>query len=183
MTTAEIIIGIIDREGGYSNRAADRGGPTNMGITQATLARWRGHPVTAEDVKALTRPEAADIYAAQYVTPWGFVGHEPTLVLLVDWGVTSGADDPGRALQEVLTAMGHSPGAIDGVVGPKTRAAYVASGSPDLVTPITVARVKFYVSLALDREARAFMAQSQTTQLHNLRGWVNRALGFLTDGE
>jgi lysozyme family protein len=53
-------------EGGYSNDPRDPGGPTNMGVTQKTLAAWRGEPVSAADVKALTLDEARKIYKAQY---------------------------------------------------------------------------------------------------------------------
>jgi hypothetical protein len=53
-------------EGGYVNHPADPGGATNMGITQRVLADWRGRSVTAADVKALTRAEAAGIYRRLY---------------------------------------------------------------------------------------------------------------------
>ncbi|MDU6240386.1 MAG: glycosyl hydrolase 108 family protein, partial [Bradyrhizobium sp.] len=42
-------------EGGYTNHPADRGGPTNMGITLETLRAWRHNDaLTAEDVKQLS---------------------------------------------------------------------------------------------------------------------------------
>ena len=42
----DLISDIIRREGGYVNHPDDRGGPTNYGITQATLSEWRRQPVT-----------------------------------------------------------------------------------------------------------------------------------------
>jgi len=39
-------------EGGFSEEPSDHGGATNWGITAATLAHWRGHAVTAADVRA-----------------------------------------------------------------------------------------------------------------------------------
>ncbi|HKD28430.1 MAG TPA: M15 family metallopeptidase, partial [Xanthobacteraceae bacterium] len=54
ITPAAIMLGNFDAvqpliekwEGGFSNDPRDPGGATNMGITQDTLAQWRGHPVT-----------------------------------------------------------------------------------------------------------------------------------------
>ena len=39
-----------------------------MGITQGTLAAWRGRPVSIEEVRALTEEEAREIYRANYWT-------------------------------------------------------------------------------------------------------------------
>ena len=66
----DIIETILQREGGYVDHPADKGGPTNFGITQATLANYREHAVTATDVHSLTRTEAAAIYEAIYVRPF-----------------------------------------------------------------------------------------------------------------
>jgi uncharacterized protein (TIGR02594 family) len=56
-------------EGGFSNHPADPGGATNMGITQETLRQWRHQDVTADDVRALQRDEARQIFRAKYWEP------------------------------------------------------------------------------------------------------------------
>lgn len=68
-TLFTVIESIIDREGGFVNHKADKGGPTKFGITHTTLAKWRGHPVTEEDVRNLERPEAREIYLSYYIIP------------------------------------------------------------------------------------------------------------------
>ena len=57
-----LIGGLIDREGGYVNHSADKGGPTCFGITEA-VARAHGF---AGAMKNLPRGEAAAIYRRLY---------------------------------------------------------------------------------------------------------------------
>lgn len=71
---------VLQFEGGYVNDPRDPGGATNMGITRATLSRWRGRPVSVAEVKALTRAEAAEIYRKNY---WAAIGGD-TLPVGVD---------------------------------------------------------------------------------------------------
>lgn len=56
-------------EGGFSNVKEDRGGPTNFGITQDTLSRWRGRNVSDTEVKYMDREEAEEIYLKWYWEP------------------------------------------------------------------------------------------------------------------
>lgn len=111
---------VIAREGGYVNHPADRGGPTNMGITLATLASYRAKQVTAEDVKALTRQEAATIYRLNYWIRPGFVNLKvaPQVAEMVfDAAVHHGVGAATRFLQRAVGVKD------DGVLGPVTRRA------------------------------------------------------------
>lgn len=53
-------------EGGYSNDAADPGGPTNWGITIADAKKYWKANATAEDVKRMPQDIAVDIYRSKY---------------------------------------------------------------------------------------------------------------------
>ena len=68
MNRVECIINeVIERfEGGYSNHPADRGGPTNMGITQATLSEYLGRPASVDEVRSLSRAQAVAIYRSRW---------------------------------------------------------------------------------------------------------------------
>ena len=127
---------ILAHEAGYVNNPKDPGGPTNRGITMATLAAWRGHAVTKADVRALPEAEAVAIYRAEY---WDRV-HGDALpsgldYAVVDFGVNSGVGRANRYLQQVLKARKLYAGDIDGIVGTKTLAAIAA------LTSATVAAV------------------------------------------
>lgn len=71
-------------EGGYTNHPADKGGPTNRGITQATLNHaHKCGIVRHNNVKALTRDEACAIYKANYWLPknWARYGESADMIL------------------------------------------------------------------------------------------------------
>lgn len=64
MDPTALIDELIAREGGYVARAADKGGPTRYGITQA-VAKAHGY---SGDMAKLPRDTAAAIYRADYWT-------------------------------------------------------------------------------------------------------------------
>ncbi len=106
----QIIEQILDEEGAaYTNDPRDSGGPTKYGITQATLAAWRGHPVTAEDVQFLMMDEAAKIYRARYYTQPGFdkvAALSPAIAYkLTDAGVNIGTQTVSMFLQRALNVF------------------------------------------------------------------------------
>ena len=90
----DIVQDVLRREGAFVEHPADHGGPTKYGITQATLADWRGRAVTAADVAALSVNEATRILEQRYVRQPGFdqVPDARLQALLVDYGVHSGPD-------------------------------------------------------------------------------------------
>ncbi len=59
---------VLSFEGGFVHDPRDPGGATNLGVTQATLARACGRPVSIDEVRALTRAEAGAIYRRLYWT-------------------------------------------------------------------------------------------------------------------
>ena len=64
---------VFGNEGGYSNDPDDRGGATNLGITQSTLDRARRQmPDLPEKVEDLTRERYLNdyVYMSQYLDAW-----------------------------------------------------------------------------------------------------------------
>lgn len=63
----EAVKGVFKSEGGFANQKYDRGGKTNMGITQGTYSAWlRKHGKPNKDVRYLTKDEATLIYRDEY---------------------------------------------------------------------------------------------------------------------
>lgn len=178
MTEKQIIDELIRREGSvYTNRAADKGGPTKYGITLETLREERGGWASAADVANLTENEARGIYRERYIRRPGFDRiPDPRLrELLIDFGVNSG---PKRAALALQVAVGGV--ATDGRIGPETLAKLATLDPARVYASVLRARVKFYVEIALaDPEVKRFRASHPRTQLENLRGWINRATEFL----
>ena len=165
-----MIDALIAREGGYVNHPADRGGPTNYGITRQTLAAWRGRSVTTDEVKCLTRSEAAEIYRASYYFGPGIDSLPPAIQAHVfDIGVNSGPRTSIRLLQRALSRCGACL-KEDGLLGPVTRAAAAAYSASDINRELVSVRLRFYDDIvANDPKQRAF-----------IDGWHKRAKVFLT---
>jgi lysozyme family protein len=112
---APVIAFTLQAEGGFVDDPQDPGGATNMGITLATLAEWRGTACTAADVRALTQAEATAIYAARY---WNAVcGSDLPAgldLMVFDFGVNAGVSASARLLQRVAGVE------QDGDIGPDT---------------------------------------------------------------
>lgn len=129
---------VLRHEGGYVDHPRDPGGATNMGITRATLAAFRGRPVTKAEVRGLTADEAGRIYRERY---WNAVrGDElPAGVDLAvfDAAVNSG---PSRAIRWLQGALAL---ARDGRMGPATLAAARMAEPGALIRSFSAARLAF----------------------------------------
>jgi lysozyme family protein len=109
---------VFKHEGGYVDHPSDPGGATNMGITRATLARWRGLEtleLPKSEVKSLKKDEAQKIYYENYAKKVKFDDLPSGLDFSVlDYAVNSGPDRSIKLLQNLLGVT------ADGVIGPNT---------------------------------------------------------------
>jgi hypothetical protein len=134
---------IFKAEGGYSDNPEDPGGPTNFGVTLATLRAYEGDPnLTADDVKKLTRAVAREIYRTAYWNRMQCGALPAGLDLEVfDFGVNSGPAESVKTLQGLIGVT------QDGSVGPITLAAVRQFNVGDLIGRFAQARLAFYQSL------------------------------------
>ena len=134
-------------EGGYVNNKKDRGGPTNMGITQTTLNSYRKRKGLAyKDVKNITRDEAKAIYYDDY------------------WKV-SGADkisDPNMAVAMFDTAVLH---------GPETAKIFYNQSNGDLNKFLEIRQKSYDKIVANDPEQKIFY-NGWNNRVNNLRNSI-----------
>ncbi|MCC6718730.1 MAG: glycoside hydrolase family 108 protein [Acetobacteraceae bacterium] len=150
---AQCLAVVLDKEGGFADQPADRGGPTNMGITWRTLADWRGLAADElspdgrahliDDLRALTRREAGEIYRANYWLPMRCGDLPPAAAMMTfDFGVNAGPRTAVKLLQRVIGVTD------DGALGPRTLAAVQAIDPATLVDQLAAARLAYYRGLA-----------------------------------
>lgn len=157
----EILELVIEREGGYVNHPADRGGPTKYGITQKTLSAYFGRPASIDDVKNLTRDTAHKIYYFDYAAP--FTGIESTRVLdlIIDCAVNHGTSRAKQWLQWAARVK------VDSIVGPRTLAA-VNESPRAIYVRLLSNRMRFFGEIVRrDKSQSAFIS-----------GWLNRLSEF-----
>lgn len=179
MTIDTLIDAVLDREGGYTNNPADRGGETKYGIT-AAVARANGYTGA---MRALPEATARAIYAKLYWTQPRFdavATHAPAVAAeLFDTGINMGTATAASFLQRALNALNrgavdYPDMPVDGHVGDTTIAALAAflarrkAGGEDVLRKaLDALQGERYVALAERRPAdEAF-----------LYGWLANRIG------
>lgn len=162
----QMIDALIDREGGYSDNPADKGGPTNFGITEA-VARAHGY---VGDMRYLPRSLAEQIYCLIYwVRPHFDAVSEisPRIAAdLFDTGVNMGQEVAATFLQRSLSALNRCgrdyPDLVpDGAIGSATLNALRAFlrirtpplGEVVMLRALDALKGERYISLAEKRPA------------------------------
>ena len=175
-----LIDALIEREGGYVNHPADKGGPTRFGITEA-VARAHGYPGA---MAQLPREEAAGIYRRLYWLRPRFdavAKRAPRVAAeLFDTGANMGPGVAATFLQRALTALNRCgkdyPDLVpDGRIGPVTLAALDAflaargtkGGETVLLRALEALQGERYLRLAERRPANEAF----------LYGWLANRIG------
>src|SRR5579862_2387533 len=137
-TYEEAITKVFKDEGGYTNDAADPGGPTNWGITIFDARMYWKPNATAADVKSMPKSVAEDIYRKHYANPIQYDSLPAGVdYAVLDYGINSGNSRAIRVLQSILNVN------QDGVVGPVTIAAANKHDPVDLIKQIYTQRLNF----------------------------------------
>ena len=181
MLADELLEELLEREGGYVNHRADRGGPTKFGITEA-VARANGFAGAMRD---LPREEALAIYRRLYWLRPGFnsvAARAPRVAAeLFDTGVNMGPGVAATFLQRALTALNRGGADYadlvpDGRIGAGTLAALDsfmkvrgASGEIVLLRALEALQGERYLRLAENRPANEAF----------LYGWLANRIGTL----
>ena len=128
MSINSMLESLVGREGGYVNHPADRGGPTNWGITE-NVARAFGYK---GDMRSLSRSVALEIYRSRYweAPKFDAVGAYSMAVAeeMFDTGVNMGPSIAAKFLQRALNVLNlqgktYPDISADGTIGNMTLAA------------------------------------------------------------
>lgn len=151
---------ILVHEGGFVNHPADKGGPTNFGITQRVYEAYKGRAVSIDEMRAMPVTDAIAIYKRDY---WDAIrGDEIRRYSMafaifdqaVNWGVSA-------ASKRAQTALGvHA----DGKIGPLTLKALNDADELAFLNRFAEA----------SREAYRGLASKNSSQAVFLNGWLNR---------
>ncbi|MGE0109756.1 MAG: glycoside hydrolase family 108 protein [Bdellovibrionales bacterium] len=175
----DILDDILRREGWptYTNDPSDRGGPTKGGITLATLAAWRGNPVTAEDVRDLGEAEARAIYESEYITKPCFdkITNDLLRAQVVDAGVLHGQSTAIKWLQAIAGVK------TDGCFGPVSQGAVNAMSARDVGIKFAALRIRFIGAIVSKNYQARQSGLTQKDQSRFASGWLNRATAFLDE--
>jgi len=180
---ADIVGGLIEelleREGGYVNHPADRGGPTRFGITEA-VARAHGY---AGAMAALPREEATAIYKRLYWLRPRYdevAKRSPRLAAeLFDTGANTGPAVASTFLQRALTALNRNgkdyPDLVpDGRIGERTLAAL------DAFLAVRGAKAEIVILRAIEAlqgERYLRLAERRPANEAFLYGWLANRIG------
>ena len=156
----DLLDDLLKREGGYSDHPADKGGPTNFGITEQT-ARAYGYK---GDMRDLPRETALAIYRQRYWIGPKFYDvslRYPRLAAeMLDTGVNMGPKRAVTMLQRALNVLNRGnidyPDIIaDGDIGPMTlhaldgyRARRGAAGEDVLLKAVNGLQIGRYFDIA-----------------------------------
>jgi lysozyme family protein len=163
---------VLKEEGGFETQITDAGnhlpdgraGSTNLGVTQANWESYVGHPVTWNDMKALTREKVMPFYKRKY---WDIVQGDflPDGVdyMAFDFAVNAG---PGRAIKLLQEAVGTTP---DGELGHATISAIHAMPVKEVIELYTAAKEKFYKELNNPTYERGWLSRVARVEITALK--------------
>lgn len=158
----DLIIGV---EGGYVNYPSDKGGPTNWGITIATLSSVLGRTATLNDVKSLTKDAAKRIYKERYWNKMSLdlVACDLLAYMIFDQCVNFGCSKIVSRLQDILKI----PKTI--IIDQATIKAINESDRLKLAFEFLKATQKDYIRIV----------KHDQTQIVFISGWINRSFKLL----
>lgn len=170
MAKIEKLVPIIFQwEGGWSDRKADRGGKTNMGVT---LSTWKSQGydkngdggIDEHDLKLIDKTDVVTLLKNGYWDKWkaDMIRNQSIANLLVDWVWNSGIH--GIKIPQRLMGL-----KTDGVVGPITLNSVNNANQRNLFFMIKEARLEFIDDIV----------KNDPTQKANLNGWKNRINSFI----
>ena len=171
----EIIVEVLEAEGGFVHDPDDKGGATNHGVTQKSYSEFLGRQATIDEMKNMTTDDAKECYMKDFWIPAKIDRLPDNLKhIYFDMVVNMGRKNAGKIIQQAVnTKKGSAVLDVDGIVGSGT-----LSHVNDLtLQDVLVERSMFFANNCFDGSRFA----KRTRQNKFLRGWIfHRVFHFLT---
>ena len=156
---------VLKYEGGFADNPNDRGGRTNMGVTQGFLDTYKKRAgVNVDDVIHLKKEEAIELYRTEWnIYGFGKLDNSNVMKLVYDFAVNSGPQVAIKYLQRILNGKGKNL-AVDGYIGENTNSAVNSVDEKWLVREVQQSRAE-HCDRIVDRDPK---------QREFIKGWFNR---------
>ena len=156
---------VLKYEGGFADNPNDRGGRTNMGVTQGFLDTYKERAgVNVDDVRYLKEEDAIELYRTEWnIYGFGKLDNSNAMKLVYDFAVNSGPLVAIKHLQRILNSKGKNL-AVDGYIGENTNRAVNSVDEKWLVREIQKARAE-HCDRIVDQDPK---------QREFIKGWFNR---------
>ena len=160
----------IEKEGGFSNDAEDRGGRTNLGISEAVFEDALRRDIISgiSDIRFLTIAQAKAIYKADYWFPikLDMIQNQEIAAEIFDTAVNMGRSRAIKIVQESLNFLGEKLD-VDGIMGNLTLVAIQKWINKD-VRALFVCLNGFQFMKYVD------IVRNDSSQIRFSRGWTKR---------
>ena len=156
---------VLKYEGGFTDNPNDRGGRTNMGVTQGFLDTYKERAgVSVDDVRYLKEEDAIELYRTEWnIYGFGKLDNSNVMKLVYDFAVNSGPLVAIKYLQRILNSKGKNL-AVDGYIGENTNRAANSVDEKWLVREIQKSRAE-HCDRIVDKDPK---------QRKFIKGWFNR---------
>lgn len=149
-------------EGGFANNPADKGGPTNKGVTLTTFRRFFGNWNTVDDLRRMTEEQWRKVMRSYWDRCCADdIRNQSIAEMLVDWHINAGT----AGIKTWQRSVGL---AADGIVGPQSLAVLNAPDAEQTFAHIKRVREGYYQQIV----------QRNPSQIIFLKGWLNRVNSF-----
>lgn len=177
---------VLEHEGGYVNHPADRGGPTNWGVTQKTydlyMSQITGRPYqsTIDEIKAMPIGNAISIYKALY---WDKLSGDKikkysVAAAIFDQAINRGVSAAVKQAQKVLTNTFKIPGiAQDGVMGNMTLTALNTVDEAKFLSSYLQESILAYQKIVQNNPSQSVFLNGWLKRVESLRSYVTQNLG------
>jgi lysozyme family protein len=176
---------VLQHEGGYVNHPADRGGPTNWGVTQKTYNEYmskitgKSYQSTIDEIKSMPIGNAILIYKTLY---WDKMSGDKIkkyaiAAAIFDQAINRGTIAAVKQAQRVLKNTFKYPLAEDGVAGAGTLTALNTVDEAKFLNSYLQESILAYNKIVQNNPSQSVFLNGWLKRVESLRSYVSQNIG------